>query len=281
MSVARNPNYRALCVGNENYSPVLPGCLNDMNTMAGMLSGLANSFEVSTLPDASAGEILNAISYAYAGATEDDVSLFSYSGHGLDDGGGSYMGALCGTDGSYLTTSQLANALSAVPGRVIVLLDSCHSGALIGRDGEVTQATAADLDAFNQSVISAFAACDSTIVFEQSELMLDEESGEPVPKSGELDGQTKFIVITAASMSESSYSMTSGDMSYGLFTKTFVEGCGSGYPGGSYTGSIPCDSNGDSKISVSEIYNYVKTITGYKQSAQCYAANMSEVMFMR
>ena len=186
-----------------------------------------------------------------------------------------------GTDGSFLSPSQLANALSAVPGRVIVLLDSCHSGALIGRDGEVTQATAADLDAFNQSVISAFAACDSTIVFEQSELMLDEESGEPVSKSGELDGQTKFIVITAASMSESSYSQTSGEMSYGLFTKTFVEGCGSGYPGGSYTGSIPCDSNGDSQISVSEIYYYVKSITGNKQHAQCYAADMSEVMFMR
>ena len=111
--------------------------------------------------------------------------------------------------------------------------------------------------------------------------MLDEESGEPVPKSGELDGQTKFIVITAASMSESSYSQTSGGMSYGLFTKTFVEGCGSGYPGGSYTGSIPCDSNGDSKISVSEIYGYVKSITDDDQHAQCYAANMSEVMFMR
>ena len=78
--------YRAVCVGENSYtSGALAGCVNDMNAMAGMLKGLDNTkFTVKTMPNSTKSEILNAISTQFKDATDNDVSLFSYSGHGVD-----------------------------------------------------------------------------------------------------------------------------------------------------------------------------------------------------
>ncbi len=261
---------RALLIGNQNYSSELPGCHNDMNSMAGMLGGLKNSFKITKYPDASASQMLNAIKSAFSGATESDVSLFFYSGHGLSSSGSSYHGSLCGVDGSYLTPSELASALSAVPGRVIVLLDSCFSGAVIStKDGKVDKSA---LDSYNQAVIDAFAAVNTTLS----------------AKAGEMYGKSKFVVLTAAAYSETSSSLwytSEGESSaFGVFTRALVEGCGSEYYTGNYTGSIPSDNNGDKGISVTEIYNYIlndQYVNYVDQTTQCYAANMSEILFKR
>ena len=48
------PQYYAILVGEENYSGsnYLPGTLNDMKAMAGMLGGLRSKYKIKKLPDA-------------------------------------------------------------------------------------------------------------------------------------------------------------------------------------------------------------------------------------
>ena len=277
-STPTTTRYRALLIGNEDYADgTLPGCINDATAMNRMLSGLSNSFSCTQRNSQTAAQIKSAISTAFSGATNNDVSLFYYSGHGMGSDSSSILGALVGINYSnnyndYLTTSALASELSKVPGRVIVILDSCHSGAAINKGIEDPEASA---EAFNQSVIDAFAAYDSTVYVNNE-------------KVGEL-ATSKFIVITACrkDQTSSSFTYTSGSnsgKSFGAFTKCFVEGCGVQYFTGSYTGSMPADSNSNNQLTVYEIYTYAQTeasALNSGQTAQYYASNSSEVLFRR
>ena len=273
--------YRALLIGNNNYmnSP-LNGCIKDMNAMAAMLSNLGNRFSCTKVSDATAAQMRSAISSAFSGATTSDVSLFYYSGHGMEgenaDGTDSINGALVGVNYSsyypddYLTPTALASALSQVPGRVIVLLDSCRSGAAIGK-GAGDEKTA--VDSFNQSVIDAFSAYDTTVMHTSNTA---DVTG---LKYGEL-ATSKFIVITACKAIQDSLEVSGR----GLFTSYFIEGCGCTYGSGGYNGSMPADKDGNNKLTVSEIYDYTKAKSSEytsSQTVQCYAANLSEVMFWR
>ena len=267
--------YRALCIG-QNYtgsSNALAGCINDMKAIAGMLGGLGNSFTATTLEDASKTQILNGITSAYAGAKDTDVSIFTYSGHGVNAGGsGTNQGALCTfeSNGSikYITLSELASALSNVPGRVIVILDSCHSGSAVKGSGSEM-----DLDAFNQAVIEAF-----------SGYYLETGNAQEGEKLGELK-QSKFVVITAASYDESSWDghFDGSGYSQGAFSAALVKALGSTYPNGAYSGgSMPADKDKDNKITLKELYDYVYT-TAYNwagQHAQYYGDD-AEVLFFR
>ncbi len=262
-------SYRALCIGQNAYtSSPLNGCVNDMNAMAGMLTGLSNSFTVTKLPNAGKTQILNAITTAYKGATDSDVSLFSYSGHGVNAGGsGAYQGALVGVDGSYVTLQELANALSNVKGRVIVVLDSCHSGSAI--KGQTKE----ELEAFNNAAIEAF-----------SGYWLESEGGGSGTKMGEFK-QSKFVVITAASYDESSWDGGFDGSGYaqGAFSAAIIKGMGCAYPNGAYQGgTMPADKNKDGRITLKELYEYAYQ-TAYAwvgQHAQYYGAD-AEVLFVR
>ena len=275
------PMYRALLIGNNAYtdSP-LHGCINDMNAMSKLLLSFSNGFTCTTKPNQTKSGMLSAISSVFAGATEDDVSLFYYAGHGAYDSGNTYLGALCGVDDTYLTSSELATALSKVPGRVIVILDSCFSGAMINRDagGDLSDAETynqgteddlAAMEAFNQSMIDAFTAQDTTLPL----------SDDAVFDIGEL-AKSKFVVFTGASKTQ-----TSGETSgQGLFTTAFVTGGGCTYGSSTYNGSMPADSNKDKRLSVAEIGSYSRSEVNKKsstQTVQYYAANTSEVLFWR
>ena len=264
--------YRALLVGQNDYSSSpLRGCVNDMNAIAGALKGLSNDFKVTTLPNATREQLLNAIETAFAGATDDDVSLFHYSGHGVyysytndttDPYFQLYQGALCTVEGDYVYLPELAELLSQVKGRVIVILDSCHSGAAIGKSTE------SDLDLFNTAVFNAFA----------------NGSGEDGAKWEDFNN-SKFIVITAASYTESSYDGKYDGSGYyqGAFSAAFVKGMGSTYPNGAYSGSMPADTNNDANLTLREIfqytYNQAYNWTG-AQHAQYYGPD-NEILFTR
>ncbi len=264
--------YRALLIGQNAYqdSP-LYGCINDATAIEGALKGLSNSFKTTLIKDATKTQILNGIKTAFADATEDDVSLFHYSGHGVYAGNNTssssfqkMQGALCTIDDQYITLAELASALSEVKGRVIVILDSCHSGAAIGRSTEN------DLDRFNADAIEAF-------------ISVMQAEGEGAEWQDFV--QSKFIVITAASYSESSWDGQFDGSGYdqGAFSAAFVKGLGCKYPKGAYTGSIPADSNGDKNLTLKEIYDFVsqqaQQWTG-SQHAQYYGPD-NEVLFKR
>lgn len=285
-SPVTSTKYRALLIGNENYAGgKLSGTINDASAMRMMLSGLSNTFSCTQRNDLTASGIKNAISSAFSGASGSDVSLFFYAGHGAYSSNTSYLGALVGINDNssdILTTAALAAELNKIPGRIIVILDSCHSGASINRAVQIQdenlflQDTQAALDAFNQSVIDAFAAYDSTVI-------VDGDVDDEYLMTGEL-ATSKFVVITACTSTQNAASQTVNGQSYGAFTRSFVEGCGADYFYGTYNGSMPADTSRDNQLTVNEIYTYARnqaTSRNSGQTAQCYAANTSEVLFRR
>lgn len=264
-------NYRSLLVGNTYYydDDPLYGCDNDMKAMGGMLRGLSNTYRTNLRPDKTASQIKSAIKATFAEADSDDVSLFYYSGHGCE--GLPYLdpdhGALVGVDGSLLTTNELAEELSKVPGKVIVILDSCFSGAAIAKSKSKSQSDLS-LQIFNQQIIDTFASYDKVIPV----------NGQ-LPKSGELC-KNKFVVLTASSFLELSYSVDGDVYSYGDFTYTLLHGLGCSYPHGSYTaGYMSADTNNNSRVTLGEAWSYVRDNTD-KQTCQMYGSE-SEVLFSR
>jgi len=247
--------YRALVVGETDYASAndLIGSVNDARAVTGMLKGLANKFTCTKLENATKTQILNGIQSALSGATDEDVSLFYFAGHGANFGGNAtYQGALCTVEGNYITFSELAEALSGVKGRVIVIISSCFSGNAIatsdGADGETI-----DPEAYNQAIIDAF-----------SGYYLDGEPAQSGTRAGELR-QSKFIVLTTAAADEVGWEgVWDRDTAYvdgtwyrgHAFGTAFLKGMGCTYPNGAYTGSTPADQNKNKQITLKELYDY-------------------------
>ena len=242
---AANTKYRALLIGNSNYSVGnrLPNHKWDVTAMKGLLtSSLTTKYSVTTKLDCTASSILKAIPAALGSATNNDVSLFYYAGHGVAN-----SGALHCVNGSQVSPAELSKALQNIKGRVIVILECCHSGAYItnGNNGGSQQ----DPAKFNKAVISAFANHLTS-------------SDDETAKSGELM-MPKFIVLTACTMYEESwnwwYDEGGGweDQSFGTFTKALFNGLGCKWSSGVYSGSAPCDTNKDGKASLGECKKYV------------------------
>lgn len=251
-STSANPvTRRAVVIGQTNYYPYasnLTACKYDAQAMASMLKKTGYS-SVSTYYDAKVATMQSAISSKFASADSNDVSLFYYSGHGSSDG------SLCSVDGYTISTSTLAGWLKKVPGTVIVILDSCFSGAVINKsaDGTVTVKSAKE---FNDNVISAFAKVNS------------------ITKAGEMC-TSKFQVLTACTKSQYSYASSS----YSLFTNLLVKGAGFNYSGTKLS-SAPADSNSDSKLSLYECWRYTYLGTN-DQDAQYYPSSSTFTLFTR
>ncbi len=266
----------ALVIGQTHYasSLTLPGSRNDAIAMRGMLTGLSNRFNTTLATDLTANQMRRAIRTVFSSAKETDVSLFYYSGHGFNDNGGTDQGALLGVDESRLTTRELASILSEVKGRVIVILDSCHSGAAITSKKAMKSGSNSDpLDAFLKEVISSF----SGYTYSPDGIR---------KRSAEL-AVSKFTVIAAASFTEETGEATVDGYKCGLFTYGALKGLGCVYPNGVYNGSMPAD-NGDLRVTLIELYNYAtgevnKIYARYEATPPhaVYYGNDTEVLFRR
>ena len=129
--------YRALLVAQSYRTTTaystLYGPANDVDQMTQCLSRIeGTAYEPFTETDLTADGILSAVQQCFSGAEEQDVSLFYYSGHGRYSDNPALRGALVGSDGrSFVTAAQLRQALDAIPGRKIVIIDACYSGSFI------------------------------------------------------------------------------------------------------------------------------------------------------
>ena len=273
--------YRALLIGNNSYSDsdctdngqivevnigggnmatcwfnTLPSCVNDMDAMQIMLGTAYDYIDITKVPNASAATILNSISTAFSGATNSDVSLFYYSGHGfgLDEADLArnpdlepLQGGLVGVDAEIVTLSELVAALNQVPGTVIVILDCCYSGAAIWTRGASAGGTM-DLDAISRRVLSAFSG------YTVSTDGID-------AKSGELR-TSKYKVLASSSYLETS----SSGYPLSLFTEHLVMGAGCNTIG--YQGSMPADTDGNLQLTLYEAYLYTKNHVLAEDSTQ-------------
>lgn len=289
--------YRALLIGESKYNPStwnlsnpnrdrnssnLYGPYYDVRVMRAMLSGM-NYSSVTVKENASKSAILSAISSAFASADSNDVSLFYYSGHGATIKDSAYSGSLSMIGTKYysddLSLRELADALNRVNGKVIVMLDSCGSGAALhssvgqagpsSMDGDVQEKNF-DPDQFNQDVINTFAEM------------------EAVSKYREMVKENKFYVLTASEVFESSMDLTIGGQPGSAFTRGIVEGAGYKHGSTAYRGSMPADKDGNKRITLEEAYSYARSIVNsyasYFKATQRvlrYPANSSLTLYRR
>lgn len=241
--------HRALIIGESHYIQTLMGPDNDAACMEQVLNGLGN-WQVISQTDCTRDEIMMLVDLALGDADDNDVSLFYYSGHGVTGKGDYYAGALQTVDNEYILMQELADALSQVAGRVIVILDSCGSGAAIHSEetnDRLSNGNAIDpvFDPghFNSGAVRVFGSYQIT----------DPEAPEPglTGRSGELR-QNKFVVLTASGYEENSRTILTEGVWGSVMTRALTEGLGCRYPSGAWNGTMPADTDLDSALTLRE-----------------------------
>ena len=82
-------------------------------------------------------------------AKECDITIFQYSGHGAPDIDFQYGGALSFNSGDNIYPYELKEMLSCIPGKKLVIIDSCYSGSYAIEDYETP-------DTFTEAVDTLF-----------------------------------------------------------------------------------------------------------------------------
>lgn len=266
--------YRALLIGQSYSSTSLQELYGsqDLSYMRDLLNKVSGpkggKYDYWYGEDVSYSGIKYGIDEFLCQADSNDVSLFYFSGHGDSSSYDSYAGALCTVeDSSYslLQLNTLASWLKTVPGKVIVLIDSCGSGAAVAANGRLVSGAAA-ADRFNQAVINAFAAVDETI----------NEPG-AVSNTGELR-TSKFVVLTSSAYHENSgYTSDYNGDPVSHFTYWLWYGA---VPYGNR--KMDADANGNHIVTITELYKFIKKYDSYDANTQhvkMYASSASYPMF--
>ena len=161
----RLPVYRALVLGEKNYETGRTR-LGGLNTAEGVAETLRQQsvngrrYEVRLQIDSTRESLLDAIADTFAGAREGDVSLFYINCHGdYDDTAWIEL-----HDGTRVTAAQLEQLLHSIPGRVVVIVDCCRSGAFLGAETAADRFTSAVCDAFGGAAASSAFASEKYIV---------------------------------------------------------------------------------------------------------------------
>ena len=237
LSVAVRPapkRWRALLVGEQNYAPtaasVRQGSANSVagvRSMLGTLSMDGARYRVTTLQDASRDGVLAAIPAAFEGAAEGDAALFYITCHGWYAGGMTYFRMV---DGSVLAASELAQALRAVPGDILAIIDCCGSGGVIGRASSTAD------------ILSGIGA-----VFEG-------QVGAPAM------GGSKFMVLASAALEQDSYRISFDEAAAQsgmatVFARALCEAGGWSIDRAARS-AMRADADYDGEVTLDELYNY-------------------------
>ena len=296
--------YRALLIGNTytGESNELPGCDNDVDGMRTMLGRMtATPYSVTVKKNIRAEEILSSISSTFGNASYNDVSLFYYSGHGANSLGAdgnptSYHAALVGTFQTYVSIARLKTELDKIPGKKVIIIDACHSGQFIARDGAVTQVSSS---AFNSQVVNLFANEDqlsgdvsrtAVVLAADGSELLSEEAPAFIDRAGKTNfAKSGYYVITACRSEEKSVSTgydSNGDGKidryFGLFTYGLCYGNGWNLARNAAISSLNADLNKDSKVTLYEAYVYAKVMAqshNPNQTAQIWPENSAFVLW--
>ncbi|NLT16202.1 MAG: hypothetical protein GXY11_01095 [Clostridiales bacterium] len=224
-------------------------------------------------------------SSAFYGADTNDVSVFFFSGHGVDfDEYG--RPAIVVSDGSAddtVSVDALEAALHKIPGTKIVILDSCFSGAVIGKSSSrnaalVPSAKEASPTAGAAPSTAAQANPSPTIKPPtQAELQefadaLIHPFAEANRTARDLLSKPEYIVFNACAGYDFSYSEGDGADSMGLFTRAFTDGLGR-------LGQHAADANTNKTVTVDEAYDAARDLyyDYYRErsTAQVYPRNSS------
>ena len=184
------PRHRALLISEQNYraevNTVRIGAVNTVYNLESLFSGASyegESCDVSVEVDLSADEALEAIAAAFAGASEQDVSILYISCHGYYENG---MTVMQFVDGSTLAACDLEAALRKIPGTIVLLADFCDSGGLIGGGPKLAG-----------GVVSAFAGGEAAFNSSKYKVLASAALGQDSYRLGYADGGQKAITVFA------------------------------------------------------------------------------------
>jgi DNA-binding beta-propeller fold protein YncE/uncharacterized membrane protein len=144
---------RVLAVGVSRYRNAelnLDFAAKDARDLAGRMAAqqdrLYGAVQNRVLLDADATReaILDGLKWLAKATTERDTAVIFLAGHGLNDARDQFFFLPHGADLARIEDTTVAGAeiqafLAAIPGRVVVFLDSCHSGAVMKRNSSVTR----------------------------------------------------------------------------------------------------------------------------------------------
>jgi predicted Zn finger-like uncharacterized protein len=162
------PNLYVLTMGVGDYTkpiPKLDYCANDALLLAAAFreksKGVFNKIEVRTLTDKQATKqgILQGLDWLKSKMTPQDVGIISFSGHGTKDAFGQFY--LCPFDmdpkdedcATGLSGKLFKDRLDEMPGRLVAILDACHSGSVAEKGPPTADTLVRDLTAEDSGVI--------------------------------------------------------------------------------------------------------------------------------
>ena len=279
-----NPvTYRALLVGetwNLNNLRMLGSNVSMMNEMLRSVKGPEGStYIIEQRTNLTRNGLLNAINNVFFEADDNDVSLFYISTAADNDLAGDDAGRLWlhtgNTTYETITMSALRNALLAIPGQIIVILESDSSGSAIyapGVEENSAKSVIAAAKAHNAAVIKAFSDADPGIT----------ANGGISANTGEFrTPENKFYVLTATNHHGTAYGDNDEEFCY--FTKWLTQGIGT-------SGKMLADTRGDANgtTTLNELFNYISFVgnafdmgNGVYQHVQVYPKNSNYGLFIR
>ena len=297
-TVTVKANYRAVMFSESTFAGgVIRRNRGDVRLMKNMLSSVrgqdGETYKAYSFDDLTAKEVYAKIDQLLVAPSRDgDVSMFFFASHGdYKSTSQKLAGRLwCKNKETWLELPELAKKLSNAKGKVIVILESCGPGAAVKEwdnenlstatsEGETTVEEEADAPDLSEMFISAFAAADPGLtVYETNEYTLSgagENTGGGQTAQANQFLTEKFVVLTASAYLQTSYMV--GEHTYNLFPYWLTKGVGT-------SGAMPADiehGNGDGKLTVNELYQYVYKHTSYRQTPQVYPKNSDYVLFLR
>ena len=298
-TVTVKANYRAVLFSESTFAGgVIRRNRGDVKLMKNVLNSVTGQdgelYKIYTYDDLVAKDVYTKINQLLVEPSRDgDVSLFFFASHGdYKSTNKQYAGRLwCKNKETWLELPELARTLSRAKGKVIVILESCGPGAAVREwpdeslsaaspDGETAVAEEIDAPDLTEMMISAFAAADPGLTVYQTNLTDDPLSFAGEDAAGKAPGGNlflteKFVVLTASAYLQASYMI--GEHTYNLFPYWLTKGVGT-------SGAMPADiehGNGDGKLTMNELYQYVYKHTSFRQTPQVYPKNSDYVLFQR
>ncbi len=156
----------AVAVGDYQFINKLPNAASDAPLLANALQqhskSVFNKIEVKVLTDKMASKkgILEGMDWLKSKMTPQDVGIVSFSGHGTRDLFGNFY--LCPWDmrsddedcATALSGNEFKKRLENMPGRLVAILDACHSGVVTDKEKPPqTDSLVRDLTAEDSGVI--------------------------------------------------------------------------------------------------------------------------------
>jgi hypothetical protein len=247
IALGGEPVYRALLVGNSDYpgdKMDLVGPKNDINRLektlkTSIFSGGTKINPIIKTENRLKADVFRDIENTFRDAKDNDVSYFYYSGHGAREENVSYLCTVSADKSDWISVSELERELSKIPGKKVVILDSCNSGGFIDKDFQ--SAGINEPKYFNNAVINTFRQ----------------------KTRGFLNGN-EFKVLTASAANE--YSFESKAEAIGRFTKALCTGCG-------YENKFLADKNKNGFVNLMEAYEYLEKNVSATSHVQVYPYN--------